>query len=149
MKATGSRTFNAPPHLVWDALTNPALILRSIPGAKSGRVLDGRRCRVIAEIPVALGLVHVVLYLAFVDGRDEESAQLLANCSSSGAVLSIETDFSFDSTDVGGTLTRWTTDISVNGPVGAIAKRVLSSLVNDQISNTLTALERLLLPVGA
>jgi carbon monoxide dehydrogenase subunit G len=41
-----------------------------------------------------------------------------------------------------GTSMRWEADVKIAGPVGAMGQRVLQPIVNQQVGNVLTALEK-------
>ena len=41
-----------------------------------------------------------------------------------------------------GTTMRWEADVRIAGPVGSMGQRVLQPIVNQQVGNVLTALEK-------
>ena len=54
----------------------------------------------------------------------------------------LETQFELSDAPDGGTAMHWTADVRIAGPVGSMGQRVLQPIVNQQVQQVLTALDR-------
>ena len=76
-----------------------------------------------------------------VEERAPEFAQLNAKGNGVGAIMNMQTQFHL--TEAGtGTSMRWEADVKIAGPVGAMGQRVLQPIINQQVGNVLSALEK-------
>ncbi len=55
--------------------------------------------------------------------------------------MNMETAFTL-ADEAGGTVMKWEADVKIAGPVGSMGQRVLQPIVNQQVNNVLTALDR-------
>ena len=63
------------------------------------------------------------------------------NARSAKALMDMKTSFTLS--DAGeGTSMAWEADVKIAGPVGAMGQRVLQPIINQQVGNVLTALEK-------
>jgi hypothetical protein len=58
-----------------------------------------------------------------------------------GALMDMKTSFTLSESE-GGTSMAWEADVKIAGPVGAMGQRVLQPIVNQQVGQVLTALEK-------
>jgi carbon monoxide dehydrogenase subunit G len=58
-----------------------------------------------------------------------------------GAIMNMTTKFTLNQAGEG-TSMDWAADVRIAGPVGSMGQRVLQPIVNQQVSNVLTALEQ-------
>ena len=72
---------------------------------------------------------------------EPEYARLVAKGKGVGAIVSMDTQFNL-SEAAGGTAMQWEADVSIAGPVGSMGQRVLQPIVNQQVGNVLSALEK-------
>ena len=68
-------------------------------------------------------------------------AQLNAKGNGVGAIMNMQTQFHLSEAGAG-TSMRWEADVKIAGPVGAMGQRVLQPIINQQVGNVLTALEK-------
>jgi hypothetical protein len=58
-----------------------------------------------------------------------------------GALMDMTTSFTLNEAGTG-TSMDWEADVKIAGPVGAMGQRVLQPIINQQVSDVLTALEK-------
>jgi carbon monoxide dehydrogenase subunit G len=93
------------------------------------------------KIPLGLGGLRMSIDFTKLDERPPEHATLAAKGNGVGAIMNMET--AFDLSEEGdGTLMRWQADVKIAGPVGSMGQRVLQPIVNQQVNNVLTALDK-------
>ena len=140
MKVAGDRTFDVPQQTVWEVLNDPARLANTIPGVESFEVQDERNWHANCNIPLGLGSLKMRIRFEKTEERPPEFASLKAKGDGVGAIMSMQSQFELSSS---GSETRmhWEADVSIAGPVGSMGQRVLQPIVNQQVSNVLTALE--------
>ncbi len=141
MKVDGIRELSAPRETVWEVLNDPARMAQLIPGVESFEVLDERRWKANVKIPLGLGGLKMAMNFDKVEERAPEFARLVAKGTGVGAMLAMETQFHLSDSG-SGTSMRWEADVKIAGPVGSMGQRVLQPIVNQQVGNVLTALEK-------
>ena len=141
MKVSGEKSFNAPRSVVWEVLNDPARMAKLMPGIESFDVKDDRHWSARVKVPLGLGALPLSFDFEKTDEREPEYARLSAKGKGVGAVVSMDTEFNLSEAD-GGTGMQWEADVSMAGPVGSMGQRVLQPIVNQQVGNVLTALEK-------
>jgi hypothetical protein len=141
VKVEGIRELNAPRETVWEVLNDPAQMANLMPGVESFEVEDARHWKANVKIPLGLGGLKMAMNFDKVEERAPEYAKLVAKGTGVGAMLNMETQFHL--TESGdGTSMRWEADVKIAGPVGSMGQRVLQPIINQQVGNVLTALEK-------
>jgi carbon monoxide dehydrogenase subunit G len=93
------------------------------------------------KIPLGLGGLRMTIDFHKVEERPPEYAALNAKGNGVGAIMNMQTQFHL--TEAGtGTSMRWEAEVKIAGPVGAMGQRVLQPIINQQVGNVLTALEK-------
>ena len=141
MKVAGEKSFAASRATVWDVLNDPAQMAGLMPGVESFDVHDETHWRANVKIPLGLGGLRMSINFEKTDERAPEFAALHAKGTGVGALMDLRTQFHLDERD-GGTAMRWEADVRIAGPVGSMGQRVLQPIVNQQVGQVLTALER-------
>ena len=141
MKVAGEREFEAPRQAVWGVLNDPAAMAATMPGVESFDVHDDKRWTANVKIPLGLGGLKMKVDMEKTDEREPEHAVMNIKGQGVGAMLSMETSFELKDAS-GGTAMHWAADVKLAGPVGSMGQRVLQPIVNQQVKNVLTALER-------
>jgi uncharacterized protein len=139
---SGDRTFAAPRTAVWGVLNDPASMARTMPGVESFDVHDETHWTANVKIPLGLGGLRMKVDMDKVEEREPDYAKLAIKGQGVGAMLRMETQFELSDADGGGTLMKWAADVKIAGPVGSMGQRVLQPIVNQQVDNVLTALDR-------
>jgi uncharacterized protein len=141
MKVEGTRSFAAPRDRVWEVLNDPERMAQLMPGVESFDIRDDRHWRANVKVPLGLGSLPLAFDFEKTDERTLEFARLHAKGNGVGAIVSLDTQFHLADSDAG-TEMRWEADVRIAGPVGSMGQRVLQPIVNQQVSNVLTALDR-------
>ena len=141
MKVEGTRTLNATRDQVWAVLNDPSRLAKTMPGVEGFDIVDDRHWRANVKIPLGLGGLKMALDMEKTEERPPEYASLHIKGNGVGAMLNMQTAFTLtengEATDM-----AWEAEIGIAGPVGAMGQRVLQPIVNQQVSQVLTSLER-------
>jgi uncharacterized protein len=141
VKLEGTRSFDAPRETVWQVLNDPGKMAALMPGVESFDVQDERHWRANVKIPLGLGGLRLSFNFEKTDERHPEFARLHCKGNGVGALVSMDTQFHLDE-GASGTDMRWEADVRIAGPVGSMGQRVLQPIVNQQVGNVLTALDK-------
>jgi carbon monoxide dehydrogenase subunit G len=112
-----------------------------MPGIESFEVADETHWSAKVKVPLGLGALPLSFSFEKTEERAPEYARLNAKGNGVGAIVKMDTQFRL-SDDAGATAMSWEADVSIAGPVGAMGQRVLQPIVNQQVGNVLTALEK-------
>jgi len=140
VKVEGVKSFDAPAQLVWDVLMDPARMAKLLPGVESFEVKDERHWQAQVKVPLGMGGLKLKFNFEQVEERPIEYAKLNAKGQGVGAIVAMETQFHL-TPDGDRTSMRWEADVRVAGPIGSMGQRVFQPIVNQQVSNVLSALE--------
>jgi hypothetical protein len=141
VKVAGDRSFAAPRETVWTVLNDPAQMAKLMPGVESFDVHDEHHWRANVKIPLGLGGLRLSIDFEKTDERHPEFARLHAKGNGVGAILNMDTQFALAEQGSGTTM-HWEADVRIAGPVGSMGQRVLQPIVNQQVQNVLSALDR-------
>lgn len=141
MKVSGEKSFDAGRPVVWEVLNDPSRMAKLMPGIESFEVADDRHWSAKVKVPLGLGAIPISFAFEKMEEREPEYARLSAKGKGVGAIVSMDTQFHLSESG-GGTAMQWEADVSIAGPVGAMGQRVLQPIVNQQVGNVLTALEK-------
>jgi carbon monoxide dehydrogenase subunit G len=140
MKVEGEREFAAPRETVWEVLNDPAQMAKTMPGVESFDIQDDRHWSANVKIPLGLGGLRMTVNMEKIEEREPEFAKLAVKGNGVGAIMNMQTAFHLSEAS-GGTHMKWEADVHILGPVGSMGQRVLQPIVNQQVSNVLTALD--------
>jgi uncharacterized protein len=141
MKVSGERDFDAPVGTVWQVLNDPAQMAKTMPGVESFDVEDDKRWRAHVKIPLGLGGLRMSIDFEKTEEREPEFAKLHAKGNGVGAIMNMDTSFNLSEAD-GKTRMLWEADVHILGPVASMGQRVLQPIVNQQVAQVLTALDK-------
>jgi carbon monoxide dehydrogenase subunit G len=141
VKLEGERSYSAPRETVWQVLNDPVRMAELMPGVESFDVQDDRHWVARVKVPLGLGAIRMSINFDRLEQREPEYSRLAAKGTGVGALMNMETSFHLEEQD-GGTAMRWEADVHIAGPVGAMGQRVLQPIVNQQVSQVLTALDK-------
>jgi carbon monoxide dehydrogenase subunit G len=142
VRVEGTRAFSAPRETVWEVLNSPERMAKLMPGVESFDVKDDRHWRANVKIPLGLGGLRMTFDFTKLEERAPEYAKLHAKGNGVGAIVSMDTAFDLAEADAGGTQMKWQADVRIAGPVGSMGQRVLQPIVNQQVNNVLSALDK-------
>ena len=135
---TGERSFAAPPARVFEALTDPEVVVSAIPAVRDHRVLDDDHWEARVKLPIPLAPKLTVRF-EVVDRRAPEHASLRAH--GGGADVASTFDLAADGS---GTAMTWRAEIHLSGAVDRIIGGGVDAVARRQAERTLDAVERAL-----
>ena len=141
MKVSGERTFDAPVQRVWSVLNDPAQMAKTMPGVESFDIQDDKHWRAHVKVPLGLGGLRMSIAFEKTEEREPEFAKLHAKGNGVGAIMNMDTSFHLSQAGEG-TSMQWEADVHILGPVASMGQRVLQPIVNQQVSQVLTALDK-------
>jgi uncharacterized protein len=130
MKVSGQAVLNASPQAAWDALLDPAVLVRTIPGCERLETTGENSYAMTVNAGVA---AIRGTYSGTVELRDlDEPRSLIMRAAGAGAPGTIDTSVQVRFTDDGddGTTTRvsYDADAVVGGMLGGVGQRMLTSV---------------------
>ena len=141
MKLEGTKELAAPRATVWAVLNDPEQMAKLMPGVEGFDVHDERRWTAKVKVPLGLGGLRLSVDFEKLEEREPEYASLKAKGNGVGAIMNMTTQFNL-SGDGDRTEMAWVADVRIAGPVGSMGQRVLQPIINQQVKNVLTALEK-------
>jgi carbon monoxide dehydrogenase subunit G len=141
MKVEGERDFAAPRATVWAVLNDPTRMAKAMPGVESFDVHDDKHWTANVKIPLGLGGLRMSVNMEKTEEREPEFAKMAIKGNGVGAVMNMVTAFQLSEGDAGGTRMKWEADVHLLGPVASMGQRVLQPIVNQQVTNVLSALD--------
>jgi uncharacterized protein len=141
VKVSGERDFQAPRATVWQVLNDPLRMAKTMPGVESFDVQDDKRWRAHVKIPLGLGGLRMSIDFEKTEEREPDFAKLHAKGNGVGAIMNMDTSFHLSEAG-NGTHMQWEADVHILGPVASMGQRVLQPIVNQQVSQVLSALDQ-------
>jgi len=141
VKLEGTKEFDAPREVVWSVINDPAKMAKTMPGVSSFEITDDTHWNAKVKVPLGLGGLKMSIAFTKLEERPLEFASLNAKGTGVGALMNMTTSFTL-SGEGEKTSMAWEADVKIAGPVGSMGQRVLQPIINQQVGNTLTALEQ-------
>src|SRR3954468_7926530 len=128
MKITGTSTLTADPATVWQALNDPSVLVRAIPGCRALEALgeDSYAMTVAAGVGSIKGVYDRRVRLS--DHREPESFRLHAEGSGAPGTISADVMVSLAAAADGGTELTYDADATVGGMIGGVGQRMLAGV---------------------
>jgi hypothetical protein len=141
VKLSGERKFEAPVATVWRVLNDPEQMAKTMPGVESFDIQDDTHWRAHVKVPLGLGGLRMSIDFEKIEEREPEFAKLHAKGNGVGAIMNMDTSFHLSEAG-SGTNMHWEADVHILGPVASMGQRVLQPIMNQQVSQVLTALDK-------
>ncbi|HUF02421.1 MAG TPA: SRPBCC domain-containing protein [Gaiellaceae bacterium] len=141
MIVSGTRELSASRDTVWDVVNSPEEMAKLMPGVESFELVDDRHWTAKVKVPLGLGGLKMTINFEKLEERPPEFASMRAKGQGVGALMDMTTSFTLNEAGEG-TSMDWEADVKIAGPVGAMGQRVLQPIINQQVSDVLTALEK-------
>ncbi|HET7823375.1 MAG TPA: carbon monoxide dehydrogenase subunit G [Ornithinibacter sp.] len=142
MKITGSSTLESPVDKVWEAIQDPAVLARCLPGCESLAVIGEDRY----AMTVTAGVAAIKgSYAGEVSLSDKVApSSLTMRASGAGAPGTIDADVKVQLVPSagGGTDLSYDADASVGGAIGGVGQRMLAGVTKKMAGQFFTALDR-------
>jgi carbon monoxide dehydrogenase subunit G len=153
MKISGGSTLQAPVDKVWEAIQDPAVLARCIPGCEALRTLGADRY----AMSVTAGVAAIKgTYAGEVSLHDKVApSSLRPKATGAGAPGTIDATVMvrFAPSAAGGTELTYDADASVGGAIGGVGQRMLAGVTKKMAGQFFTALDQdiagVLVPAGA
>ncbi|HSU74390.1 MAG TPA: carbon monoxide dehydrogenase subunit G [Terrabacter sp.] len=141
MKITGAVSLAAQPEQVWQAIHDPAVLARTLPGCES-LVEKGDNAygmRITMGVAAVRGTYDGTIHLEDLDAP----TRLRLKASGAGAPGTVEADVDVrvDGSDDGGTRVTYDADAQVGGPIGGVGQRMLSGVTKRMAGQFFAALD--------
>jgi uncharacterized protein len=138
---SGTKELPAPRPTVWSVISEPSEMAKLMPGVESFEITDDKHWTAKVKVPLGLGGLNMTINFERLEEREPEFASMRAKGQGVGALMDMTTSFTLSEVD-SGTSMEWEAEVRIAGPVGAMGQRVLQPIVNQQVQQVLTALER-------
>ena len=130
MKITGQQTIAYPVEQVWDALLDPAVLVRTIPGCERLETTAEHTWAMTVSAGVAAIRGTYDGTCAMSDLAPHESLVMRLQGAGAPGTIDATVDVGFAPTDDGGTRVSYEADAVVGGMVGGVGQRLLVSVSN-------------------
>ena len=141
MIVSGTKELAASRETVWSVINEPSEMAKLMPGVESFEITDERHWTAKVKVPLGLGGLKMTMNFEKLEERPPEFSSMRAKGQGVGALMDMTTSFTLSEAGEG-TSMAWEADVKIAGPVGAMGQRVLQPIVNQQVSQVLTALEQ-------
>jgi carbon monoxide dehydrogenase subunit G len=141
VNVSGTKDLAAPRDKVWHVINEPSEMAKLMPGVESFEIEDAAHWTAKVKVPLGLGGLKMTMKFEKLEEREPEFASMRAKGTGVGALMDMTTSFTLSEAG-GGTSMAWEAEIKIAGPVGAMGQRVLQPIVNQQVSQVLSALEQ-------
>ncbi len=146
MKVTGEATLHAPVERVWEALLDPTVLVRTIPGCQQLAVVgeDEYRMTVTAGVAAVKGTYAGTVRLT----DQQRPASFVLRAAGAGAPGTVQVDVTvrLAEGDAGATLLTYDADAVVGGPVGGVGQRMLTGVARKTAGEFFRAVDAALNP---
>ena len=141
MIVEGTKELEASREVVWSVINDPAQMAGLMPGVESFEIRDDRHWQAKVKVPLGLGGLKMTIDFEKLEERPPEYASMNAKGKGVGAMMNMTTQFTLTG-EGDHTSMAWVADVKIAGPVGSMGQRVLQPIINQQVGNVLTALEK-------
>ncbi|SHM99543.1 SRPBCC family protein [Cryptosporangium aurantiacum] len=144
MKVNGKATLNAPVQRVYDALNDPAVLVRTIPGCQQLEQVGDDAYRMTVTAGVASIKGSYVGDVRLTDQQAPTSFVLRAKGAGAPGTVSADVLVTLEDGANGTTLLSYAADAVVGGAVGGVGQRVLSGVAKKTAGEFFAAVDSLL-----
>ena len=142
MRITGSSTLEAPVDKVWEAILDPAVLARCLPGCHSLSVVGDDRYAMSVTAGVAAIRGTYEGEVALSDKVPAESLTMKASGAGAPGTIDADVKVRLSPSPSGGTDLSYEADASVGGAIGGVGQRMLAGVTKKMAGQFFTALDR-------
>jgi carbon monoxide dehydrogenase subunit G len=142
MKISGSSTLDAPVEKVWEAIQDPAVLARCIPGCESLTTLGEDRYAMSVTAGVAAIKGTYAGEVALSDKVTPSSLTMKASGAGAPGTIDADVKVRLAPSSGGGTELTYDADASVGGAIGGVGQRMLAGVTKKMAGQFFTALDR-------
>jgi carbon monoxide dehydrogenase subunit G len=141
MKITGTSTLAAPPHQVWDAVHDPAVLARCLPGCERLTELADHHYAMTVTAGVAAIKGTYDGEVALLEPQPPTSFAMRASGVGAPGTVDALVVVRLAETPLGGTELTYDADASVGGAIGGVGQRMLSGVTRKMAGEFFAALD--------
>jgi uncharacterized protein len=143
MKITGEAVLQAPLPKVWDALLDPEVLVRTIPGCERLETTGENAYAMTVTVGIAAIKGTYTGSCRITDLVSNQSLRLSAEGSGAPGTIAADVDVRFSEDEATGfTVLQYDADTVVGGMIGGVGQRMLSSVSRRLAAEFFTAVER-------
>lgn len=144
MKVSGTATLNAPREHVWNALNDPAVLVRTIPGCQRLEAVgdDAYRMTISAGVASIKGVYEGEVSLA--DQKPHDTFVLKAAGAGGPGTVSASVLVTLSEASASSTLLTYDADAIVGGMIGGVGQRMLSGVAKKTAGEFFAAVDDVL-----
>jgi uncharacterized protein len=142
MKISGSSTLDAPVDKVWEAIQDPAVLARCLPGCESLAVVGDDRYAMSLTAGVAAIKGTYAGEVSLSDKVAPHSLTMRASGSGAPGTIDADVKVQLAPSSAGGTDLSYDADASVGGAIGGVGQRMLVGVSRKMAGQFFTALDR-------
>jgi carbon monoxide dehydrogenase subunit G len=143
MKITGEAVLQAPLPKVWDALLDPEVLVRTIPGCERLETTGENAYAMTVTVGIAAIKGTYTGSCRIADLVPHESLRLSAEGSGAPGTIAADVDVRFSEDETTGfTVLQYDADTTVGGMIGGVGQRMLASVSRRLATEFFTAVER-------
>lgn len=144
MKISGEATLQAPVAAVWDALLDPAVLVRAIPGCERLETTGEHRYAMTVTVGVAAIKGTYSGTCSLSDLVDHQSLRLTGEGAGAPGTISAEVAVQLADNGDGTTTLTYDSDTAVGGVIGGVGQRMLTSVSRRMAAEFFGSLEQVI-----
>ncbi|ADU47603.1 SRPBCC family protein [Intrasporangium calvum] len=141
MKITGTASLSADPLHVWDAIHDPAVLARALPGCQRLVEVGPNHYAMTVSAGVAAIKGTYDGEVRLLNPQHPESFTMKASGSGAPGTVAADVDVRVAQSEDGGTLVSYDADATVGGPIGGVGQRMLSGVTKKMAGQFFAALD--------
>ena len=142
MRIAGEATLEAPLEAVWEALLDPAVLVRTIPGCERLETVGENSYSMTVTVGIAAIRGTYAGACTITDLHPHESLRLKAEGTGAPGTIAADVDVRFSANEDGTTTLQYDADTVVGGMIGGVGQRMLSSVSRRLAMEFFTAIEK-------
>lgn len=141
MEIKGTHTFSAPRDVVWDALMDPTVLAKALPGGEKLEKVDENRYKAAMQVRVGPVQGRFEGEVELTDIQPKERYRLRVSGQGTPGFVNGEGTLELQDTEDGGTLLQYAGEAQVGGRIASVGQRLLDSTARSLVRQGLQALE--------
>jgi uncharacterized protein len=127
----GTETLNLPKERVFQLLTDPNFLAKSLPDAQESRVVDGNTVEAKMKIGISFLTTTMATKMKLADLVPSNHARLLVEGTGSGSSMKITSDFNLEGENP--TKMRWVADAEITGVMAGIGSSIIKGFAEKKV----------------
>jgi len=145
MRIAGEATLQAPVEAVWEALLDPAVLVRTIPGCERLETVGENSYSMTVTVGIAAIRGTYAGACTITDLQPHDSLRMKAEGTGAPGTIAADVDVRFSGNEDGTTTLHYDADTVVGGMIGGVGQRMLSSVSRRLATEFFTAIEKVLM----